>query len=410
MSALFFCVSALAVAIGNTKSYLSFVVVVLVFLTPVALGAPDEVANLLSLSMLFVSLGGLAYNIASSKNINKLRRNYYSRPIALGFTSSTRFDIAVNALVIVSVLFSAYYFSRVGIALFASEVGLERLTARHAVPGSYFFQRLFRVFLPILWLILYIQSSLNPPKYRVKMLAVLFVTCAFLLFTGLRGNLVTFIFTPVLICNGFLRKNTGFLKILLFFAASLAAGIYITMLMYEQTDLLMLLKLLSDRLTTLASDGLVYVFYDKVPSEGLLYGQSWINDFLSLFSKLGLTSADAMNYSAQVARDLLGDLYNGEQAAVYIFGEFYANLGYTGVILGSFALGIFLQYIYCRPYTLERSVFMIALFSYGQAALLLIIGGPSLSMAIDYLISLAVFYASFVTLYSISRSLRPSYG
>ena len=79
-------------------------------------------------------------------------------------------------------------------------------------------------------------------------------------------------------------------------------------------------------------------------------------------------------------------------------GELYANFGMFGLLCGSLLLGIFLQFIYILAIRSKKTVILTPVYAYFQALLIPILGGPSLSMLIDYSITCLFFIITFLML------------
>lgn len=379
----------------------------LLFMVPVCISAHEDVGFVLAVSMLMIGVGGNVYNILNGIRIKKIKKIFREKKLKFGFNSEKNFIFSIYLIGVLSITGSIYYFMNVGISLFAEEVGLERLLSRHAVTGSYLYQRLFRVFLPVLCLIYYIYVFNIGRGNKYILYVLILITSSLLIFTGMRGNIITFIFTPFIILMGLISDKVSIKALLSLFIMGVVGGMLISALMYKNSDLIFLLILILERLGGGASDGITLVIQNDVIENGYYYGETWINDIISIFSKLGYTSTETLNYSAHIARLMLGDRYNGEQAAVYIFGEFYANFGFYGNVVGSFIIGAILQKIYINAFETKKTILRLACYSYFHASLILIIGGPSSSMAIDYIITIGALYL-LISLLSSRPKMKPS--
>jgi oligosaccharide repeat unit polymerase len=384
----------------NTSNIISYIMLLVLFMTPACLTADEEVGFVLAISMFMVSAGGYCFNFINKIRIKSLLKDFKERDIKINFNSTRRFILAIYLLSSIAIIGSIYYFMKIGIPLFAEEVGLERLLARHNVQGSYLYQRLFRVILPISCLCYYLYRYEIGKGNKYILFFLIVITSAFLMFTGLRGNLITFMFTPFLILMGMISKKISIKVLFSLFSLGILGGVLISALMYKNSDPIFLIFLILERLGGGATDGISVVIESDVVNNGFYYGSTWINDISSLFFKLGLISAEVLNYSAYIAELMLGERYNGEQAAVYIFGEFYANFGFYGNIIGSFILGLILQNIYVHVLRSSKNLLRISIYSYFQASLIMIIGGPSVTMAIDYIVSIGIFYIIVCTISS----------
>jgi hypothetical protein len=396
--------------IGVVLSYLSGktifspLFIFTIFIMPAAFSAQEDVGFLMGLGILFLNFGGFFYSKMKVKNIKQARSFFINKKLKLGFSSPTIFTFTLKFITFFAILLSLYYYYKVGISLFADEVGSARLENRHAVSGSYVYQRLFRVFLPILCLIYYLFkfNKQLAPYYKNIYFIILMITVVFLLSaTGLRGNIILFLFTPFVIIFGLLSDKLELKLIIKLFFLALAMGLFITHLMYGTSNIFIIIDLMIKRLTVFATDGIEYMLLLDVPANGHYYLSLYFNDILSIFSKLHLISGDFQNYSAYMASEMLGDRYNGEAAAVYYMGELYAAGGYFFVIFGSMLYGVLIQYFYIKTILGKKTIVRLASSAYFMGVIVTILGGPSLSMTIDYSITILSFYVSIVLTYSI---------
>ena len=398
-------ITAIFLIYFNTRNITCYIMLLVLFITPVSLAAYEDVGFVLATSMLMVGAGGYCFNSINNIRVKKILKDFRGRDVKIGFKSTDQFIAAIYLLTFFAIMGSIYYFMKVGISLFSEEVGLDRLLARHAVEGSYFYQRLFRVFLPIFCLCYYLYRYEIGKGNKCVFYFLIIVTSLFLAFTGMRGNLITFIFTPFVILIGMVSKKINIKGLLSLFALGISGGMLISALMYKNSNVLFLLVLIIERLGGGASDGISLVIQEDIVNNGYYYGSTWVNDISSVLFKLGFIPTEVLNYSAHIAKLMLGDSYNGEHAAVYIFGEFYANFGFYGNIVGSFILGFILQNIYVRSLKFSKNILRVSIYAYFQASLILIIGGPSASMAVDYVLTIGILYLMVCTISS-STGLR----
>jgi hypothetical protein len=378
------------------------------FVMPATISAQEDVGILMSIGVLFLNLGGFVYSKLRIKNITKTRNLFIGRKMELGFSSPVIFGLTLKFITFFVILFSFYYYYKVGISLFAEEVGLARLESRHAVSGSYVYQRFFRVFLPIICLIYYLSKFNSQLKnyYKNSYFIILIVMTTLLLsFTGIRGNIILFLFTPFVVLFGLLNDKLKLIPIMQLFLLSLFIGSFITYLMYGTANIFMIMELIIKRLTVGATDGIEYMLLADVPANGHYYISIYLNDVMSIFSKLRLIDGQVQNYSAYMASEMLGDRYNGEAAAVYFMGELYASGGYLLVIFGSMFYGIIIQFIYIKTLLGSKTVIRLASSVFFMGVMVTILGGPTLSMIIDYSITILSLYILTVSIYSIFLAL-----
>lgn len=385
-----------------TKNICSFSVLYALLLALPTLYAEPEVKAVMVSGIFFMSLGQyLTHQIYFKTQTAYFLEKARSERPRIGTINIKALKIGIALATLIAVAGSLYYFKKVGISLFAEEVGLARLQNRHSVSGSFLFQRLFRVVLPTLALVYlgYLMTKSLRVKNILVLLMLINLTGLFLVFTGIRGNIVTFLFFPLLVFMGLYTKQVTLKNISYLFVLTMVFVLYTTYSMYKRlgidANFFVLVELVFDRLTKAATDGIQQSILSDIPANGYYYGSLYIEDILSLLSKLGIVPQQHENYSAQMAHEMLGANYNGEAAAVFIFGEFYANFGFVGNCIASFISGIFLQIFYISTLKHKKTVIRMAISSFFSASLISIMGGPTLSMLVDYAITCFVLYVIF---------------
>lgn len=373
------------------------------YIAPAAFASILDVFALFSMGILSMGIGCLVCNFFNGFKPKTQLAIYRSSNFHAGILPSKYLVLGMYASIFIAMVFSSYYFYKVGISLFSDDVGYERLVARHNVSGSYIYQRFFRVFLPILCMIYFLLGRCDETKrfYNpIIFILVLIITTSFLMFTGMRGNILIFIFFPFMALIGLYSNQVNFFRILILLFFTIFGGMFVTTLMYPDLDIFALVNLIFVRLTTGASDGISYMVGSDLPSNGFYYGKTYFNDFMSLFYKLGLTNYEFQNYGSYLAQSMLGERYNGEQASIFVMGELYANFGYLGLIIGSFVLGIILQKSYISILYRKKTVLFLPIFIYFLSLFIAILGGPTLSMLIDYTGTVFIFF--ILLIFSIS--------
>lgn len=379
-------------AVGNI---FSFPLLFWIFTLPVVFSAVDLVQRLFCLSILAWGASAVAVNAISSTDSKAAVQQFRSKPLMLGMKSPNIINCTVIICFLLYTAGSIYYFYKVGVSLFTEDVGLERLLRRHATSGSYFFQRLFRVGMPILCIAYYCMGKCHLTNHLYKrwvFFCMVLLTCAFLIFTGLRGNIVIFFFTPFMVAFGFLINRGHASAVIPVFIFTMLGGLLVNSFMYRDANSLEMLTIILQRLTGGASDGISYVVMEDSPARGLYYGETYFNDLMSLFYKTNIISESYVPFGAYLAESMLGTAYGGEQAAVYFVGELYANFGIFGVILGSLFFGAALQMIYLRSLKIKKTILRFAFITYLSAVILAILGGPTIAMTIDYVVTAFGFY------------------
>ena len=393
-----FYIFGIALTYISVRNILSFKILFLLWFFPAAVSANSEVFYIMSLAALFFGIGAFIYNMLSFSATKNLLLDYRIQKFEMSYRPGQAFILTIFLFCMFFVGASIFYFYSVGISLFGDEVGYDRLVNRHAISGSYIYQRIFRVFLPIICLVYFCMGySESYKKYykRIIFIFLVLISFLFLVFTGMRGNTLIFMFFPFLVLFGYLPGGaSSFFLILRITVLTFISGMVVTKLMYPELPLNELLLLIFARLTTGATDGISYMVSIDVPINGFYLGETYINDLMSLFYKLGLTANEYSTYGSYLAQSMLGERYNNEQASIFFSGELYANFGYFGVIFGSFLIGALLQAIYLKTLKTKKDVVLTPLLSYFSALFLAILGGPTISMLLDY--SITVF--SFIIL------------
>lgn len=383
----------------NTRNLLSFQLLFAFVSLPPAIASSNLVGWLMAIGIFFIGIGGWLYNLLLRFKTRQRLEAFRAEPLNLGVYPKRAFIVMLVVITCLAVGGSIFYFYKVGISLFAEEVGYSRLVNRHAVSGSFVYQRLFRVFLPIICIVYFLMGRCKDTKryYNTTLFsALVLVTGALLIFTGMRGNVVIFLFYPMMAVYGLYSNTANFSKILILTVTTFCFGFYVTVLMYPVLSSSELLLLIMARVSSSATDGLSYMAHVDVVQNGYYYGETYFNDVMSLFYKLGLTDKVYTNYGAFLAQSMLGDRYNGEQAAIYFMGELFANFGYIGLAIGSTFLGMFLQKLYINMLVGSKDVLFLACKIYFCAMFLAILGGPSISMFIDYAVSVSAFLVIFL--------------
>jgi hypothetical protein len=173
---------------------------------------------------------------------------------------------------------------------------------------------------------------------------------------------------------------------------TVGGGLVVTVLMYPDLPLTDLLIVIAARISAGASDGIWYVVSTDYIANGPYLGMTYLNDLLSIFYKLGLIGSQSLTYGAQLAESMLGGAYNGEQAAVYFLGELFANFGPAGVYVGSAFVGGIAQLLYSATLRGRKTILSFSARIYFCALILPILGGPTVSMLLDYTITIGGTY------------------
>ena len=368
----------------------------------------NKTGFVLASSFFCLSLGCVIYNKLYGVNIKGLLKTSHST----NFHSYTRSPVAMRwtayILGFVSILLSIAYFRQVGISLFADNVGTARLDNRNAASGSFLYQRVFRILFPLVILYFYGLWVIRTKSLSIQFIRIstifflIFLTLGtlFLAFTGMKANVFMFLLFPILIFHNLYIAKISIFRSILLVSVALAVLLYLIKKFIPDGSLFDLLGFLLFRVGSGATDGLHYIIHTYEPRVGLQLGSTIINDIQSLFGKLGIPVFSDQSLGQQIAKDLLGQRYNGEQAAVTLAGELYLNFGYLGLIIGSVAIGSLLQWIYVTSLKSKANFLRAIFLAYTQAITLMVLGGPVFSMAFDYAIFLAFFYFFWRVTYS----------
>ena len=383
-----------------TASVLAFPFLFWAFLVPVAFAADTSVRGVFATGVLCWGIGAIVANATTGFRPVEAMRAFRLRSVGCGFQSAHALYVTLLLAFGITTLLSLYYFSQVGISLFSDgDVGYERLVRRHATEGSYALQRVFRVTLPIICISYFAMRYCDETRRyysNTKFAIAILLTSAFLIFTGMRGNLIIFMLTPFLVALGIIDARLNIRNIAYALVLTVVGGLIVTVFMFPDLPVAELLVVVAERISSGASDGIWYVVTDDYHSSGPYLGMTYVNDFMSLFYKLGLVGTPVMAYGAQLAESMLGDAYNGEQAAVYFLGELYANFGMAGVYLGSAFIGFLVQLLYRATLRGRKTILSFGARVYFCALILPILGGPTVSMLLDYTITVGGSYLALV--------------
>lgn len=399
-----------------TANVLSFPFLFWVFTAPVAFAADSDVRGIFAVGALWWGIGAIITNSVKGFRPVAAIKAYRTRSIGSGFASAYALYVTLLLAFGIATVLSLYYYSQVGISLFSGgDVGYERLVRRHATEGSYALQRVFRVTMPIICIAFFAMRFCEQTKRyysNKKLVFAVFITSALLIFTGMRGNLIIFILTPFLVAVGIIDARLKIHNVVYPLGLTICGGLVVTVLMYPDLPLIDLLIVIIERISAGASDGIWYVVTSDYITNGPYLGMTYVNDFLSIFYKLGLVGSQSMTYGAQLAESMLGDAYNGEQAAVYFLGELFANFGPAGVYFGSAFLGCIAQLLYSATLRGRKTILTFSAWIYFCALILPILGGPTVSMLLDYTITVGCTYLALaIGVSSITamrtRTLRP---
>lgn len=408
LSLILICLFTIIFFYYSTKNIFSYQLICFSITLPAIFFSEYITGLILSLSFLFFSIGGVVYNIVLSVNVNNLLTSSYSNNFFINSHSLIAMRTTAYILGFIAIFFSSIYFAQVGISLFADEVGTARLVNRNAASGSFIYQRIFRILFPtvvILFYIIWLNQSYKSPLRILRLSSVFLIffiitNASFLAFTGMKANVITFLFFPILIFHNLFISKISIINALWVILFSVGIVLFMVYKTMPSEDFLTILNFILFRLGAGATDGLHYVIHSYEPQHGLQYGATFLSDIMSIFGKLGFEGIESLTLGQKIALELLGSNYMGEQAAVTMAGELYLNFGYVGLVIFSTLIGFLMQYLYV--FTLRnsnkplKSIFL----AYFQVAMIMILGGPVFSMALDYVIFMFIFYLFWRIIYS----------
>ena len=396
----FIFIMGICLILKATKNIFAFVILSYWVMIPTLFYAPSKILQLFALSAFFKGLGALFANYVSRFHPKKELRIFKEKPISNFLISKNILNYTIWICIFTSIIAGIYYFSKVGIALFTEDVGYYRLIYKTGIKGWFVFLRIIRALFPILIMVYFLKIQNNRKLKQYVILVFLILTNAlFLMFTGMRANLIIFMFTPALVFSGLFFKKISYKLLVTIFLFALVVAAMTTALMYNTADIFYIANIILTRIAYGAIDGISYIVYGLIPQEGLFHGATYIMDIKSLIYKLGFTTDKIYNFSEYIAKTLMGNKYTNEQAANYLEGELYANWGTLGVMAGGLVAGIILQSIYIKTLRFSKDIVFFPFCVYFQSILVAILGGPVLSMLIDNTISLIFFFTLFIFIY-----------
>lgn len=321
-----------------------------------------------SLSMFFLALGVLGANkikrFSPSFELRKIREIEISSLFKLGLS----FSLALSSLIFLNILAVSYLFLKSGIPFFAKIPEVAKVEI--AFGSNWLLVRSLRIFLPVLLLVLFLYTFKT--KRLLAKLGFIFLFClvgVIYLFYGYKGYFLVYIITPFVALYPLLKKVKPREVILLVFLALLIIiPLYINML--KTTNPIEIFNAINNRLTVAQAEGVSYIVNNLVPTEGLFYGRTFKMDISGLLHKVGILKKRSLNFNAFLVEHKTGSNPQGRvQMASTLFGEFYANFGVWGGILGVFLAGFLLQLLYIKAIRSSKNIFFLPLIIFIQAAL-----------------------------------------
>ena len=382
-----------------TRSFCAFPVVYYWQLVPSAWFAGPAVLPLLALSAFAKGVGALCTNGLLRYRPRLELSAFRKKPLQNLMGSRSVFSYALFVCLVLTIFLVAYYFRTVGISVLMEDPAHARLLAKDNIQGWFVFQRFLRIMFPLL-IMIYFLGGLRRGRRSYVVASVLTLLCAVLIvFTGFRGNVGLFIFYPFAMLAGLLNRQASRRIVWGLGTLTALSALAINLLMKPEEGLIDVLTELWSRVMTTGFDGITFVVEDLVPRRGFFDGSTFLDDALSMLYRAGLSSSESYNFSAYVAKELLGDRYINEQAGVGAEGELYANFGFAGIVLGAFLMGAVSQVLYVRTVRAEKDVVMTPVFVELHLMLVIASGGPLLGTFLDYSITVTAMASLFIGLY-----------
>lgn len=356
-----------------------------------------------ALSIFFLALGVFLANRVKKFSPKKELLEMRKRKISSLFRVSSPFSFALFSLILLNVLLVGYLFLKSGIPLFATSAEIAKVDIVFD-GGNWMLVRCLRIFLPILLLILFLYV-LAVKKWLAKIgfILLLFLMVVIYLFYGYKGYFLSYIVIPILFLWAIVRK-IRFKEIILLTVLALFVAVPLVGKMLNTVNIAEISSFAFHRYTTLSAEGVDYIVNDLVKDRGVFKGETFVMDMKGLLHKAGVSQGEVLNFNAFLVKDKTGSNPQGRvQIASTLFGEFYANFGLIGSLLGVFIAGFFLQLLYLKSVRSSKDILFLPLFIFFQIAFLSAINtGHTLITLIDMgicavfiLFLLLVFYIFF---------------
>jgi len=390
---------AIALMYLATRNLFSYQMMFYWMSLPGILALPPRAAAVIAAGTLARAIGMLAGNRIFKFNPKRELARLRKAPLTSLFGSVPVGLYATGFVIVLATAVSVFYFTVVGVPLLAEEVGTARMLAKTAT-GSWIVMRFIRLVIPVMIFICYMHWRQKFSLSRYFRLAGLFMGVAFLLSaTGFKGNVLMFLAVPGVILTGLISEKISLRLMVSLGLAAVVAAFIVTGAMAQTTDFRVIFDLLWNRLALESYNGLIYIVYYLVPTQGFQGGATFWSDFMSLLYKLHLVNAPVKNVAALIASTQLGRYYLGEQAGVYVEGELYLNFGMTGVVLGGAIVGTFLQALYVFTVRIGKDAVLLPFLVMLQLGIMMSLGSPFIPMVIDYVVSTTLAFLLLVFAY-----------
>ncbi|MBU1864729.1 MAG: oligosaccharide repeat unit polymerase [Candidatus Omnitrophica bacterium] len=269
----------------------------------------------------------------------------------------TPFNIAISLLVLLSLSLAITFFVKQGIPILAytealgsdsffGKMGEARINAQR---GAGYFMQGITLMLPFCTLVLYAKGLLEEQRIW-KLWAFLITTLTIVMMISLtsRGHFAIFLVLLFLLHQLLTKqvnwKKAGFffsLFFVLFVGASIFKMGYFLTIENVPELLIDTFDIFTHRLSMGAQQfhAMLQIFPEPNP---FLFGVSYIWDIK------GILPGPDIGFNAWVFTLIYPFRMVGSNVTPLSIGEFYANFGWPGIIMGSFLLGLLLQTIYIR--------------------------------------------------------------
>jgi oligosaccharide repeat unit polymerase len=347
---------------------------------------------IIALGALFYGLGalilsGIVHFKPRTELIEYQRKSFEQRffPDRLFFAGFVLFFLASTALIIA-------FFSQTGVILLADHVPSARTMAPR---GRGVLNRARLTLLPLsLWAsYLYFRKMKNRNSLFFLSLASL-VSLGTVIAGASRGGAVPFLI-PGLIILGCLdhRIKIKHIVIVVLLFVVLATALQYTYPDYADLPLSQAVLQVIRRMTRSQAEGIDYILYDVVPSEGYFQGEAAWRGIQGILSTLRILPEHQDTFAAWLWQRLAG----GKGDIPYTLntttiGDLYVDFGVPGLVIGMFIHGTLAQGLYIAALRSPKHYFSLLVNSYLQYVLIAThIGGSLFGVIANYGISMVAY-------------------
>ena len=325
------------------------------------------------LTPLIISIGVLSFGFGTIISTGYLRfkpaqeLTRFRESTFCSFLKTNQIFFASLVLVfLISVTMIAYFFYQAGIPLLHPDGPALRT---EAVAGRGLLFRAFLTFLPVITLMSYLYMR----TVRTLGSKIFFVICgitgiASVILMASRAAGLIFLL-PFLVLYGLVARKPRLRTLIVAFLLLVVTALGFQSLYMEGRGLALedaLLMLLA-RMTTVQAIGIDFIIHNLVPQQGLFLGEvAWL-DFQGVLSTLRILPEHPVTFPVK-----LFELYTQvvPRAAFTLsqtpIGDFYADFGIAGVLVGMFLFGVISQILYIKTLRWGKDYFILPALVYLQ--------------------------------------------